>query len=58
MDIGLIGFGGVGKAFVKLLIEKEDRLKEKGLNLNLKYIIKSDGGIYNKEGIKLKRFRF
>lgn len=54
MDIGLIGFGGVGKAFVKLLIEKEDRLKEKGLNLNLKYIIKSDGGIYNKEGINLK----
>lgn len=54
MDIGLIGFGGVGKAFVKLLIEKEDRLKEKGLNLKLKYIIKSDGGIYKKEGINLK----
>lgn len=54
MDIGLIGFGGVGKAFIKLLIEKEDKLKEKALNLKVKYIIKSDGGIYKKEGINLK----
>ena len=54
MDIGLIGFGGVGKAFIKLLVDKEDTLKAKGLNINIKYIIKSNGGIYNKEGINLK----
>ena len=54
MDIGLIGFGGVGKSFIKLLIEKEDSLKKRGLNFKVKYIIKSDGGIYNKDGINLK----
>lgn len=54
MDIGLIGFGGVGKAFIKLLLEKEVSLKEKGLNLKVKYIIKSNGGIYDKDGINLK----
>ena len=54
MDIGLIGFGGVGKAFIKLLIEKENSLKKRGLKLKVKYIIKSDGGIYNNEGINLK----
>lgn len=54
MDLGIIGFGGVSKAFIRLLIEKEDNLREKGLNLKVKYIIKSDGGIYNKEGINLR----
>ena len=54
MDIGIIGFGGVAKSFIKLLIEKEENLKKRGLNLKIKYIIKSDGGIYNNEGINLK----
>jgi len=53
MNLGIIGFGGVSKAFIRLLIEKEDTLRKKGLNLKVKYIIKSDGGIYNKEGINL-----
>lgn len=55
MDIGIIGFGGVGKAFIKLLIDKEDSLKKKGLDIRVKYIVKSNGGIYNKYGINLKR---
>lgn len=54
MDLGIIGFGGVSKAFIKLLIEKEAILKEKGLDLKVKYIIKSNGGIYNKNGISIK----
>ncbi|MGG7142135.1 homoserine dehydrogenase [Clostridium nigeriense] len=54
MDIALIGFGGVGKSFIKLLIDKEEKLKKRGLELKVKYIIKSDGGIYNKDGISLK----
>ncbi len=54
MDIGLIGFGGVGKAFIRLLVEKEDSLKARGINLKVKYIIKSNGGIYKKDGINLK----
>ena len=54
MDIGIIGFGGVSKAFIKLLMEKDANLKKKGLELKVKYIIKSNGGIYNKDGINLK----
>lgn len=56
MDIGLIGFGGVGQAFISLLIDKKLYLKEKyNLNINVKYIIKSNGGIYNSKGIDLKK---
>ncbi|MBE6053579.1 MAG: homoserine dehydrogenase [Clostridium sartagoforme] len=54
MNIGIIGFGGVSKALINLLIEKEEKLKRIGLNLNVKYIIKSNGGIYNNKGINLK----
>ena len=55
MDVALIGFGGVGKALIKLLVDKEELLKENyNLELRVKYIIKSDGGIYNPEGINLR----
>ena len=54
MDIGIIGFGGISKAFIKLLLDKEDSLKKKGLDIRIKYIIKSNGGIYNKDGINIK----
>lgn len=50
MNIGLIGFGGVGKAFVKLLLDKKSKLHN---DINLKYIINSKGGIYNREGIDI-----
>mgnify|MGYP000891135961 CR=1 FL=1 len=40
MDIGLIGFGGVGQALAGLLIEKRKYLRERyNLEINLKYII-------------------
>lgn len=55
MDIGLIGFGGVGQAFVKLLIEKKKYiLKKYNLDLKVKYIVKSDGGIYKANGLDLE----
>lgn len=55
MNIALIGFGGVGKALIKLLMDKEELLKKKyNLELKVKYIIKSDGGIYNPKGINLE----
>lgn len=54
MNIGLIGFGGVGQALIKLLIDKESYLLQKyNLKINVKYIIKSNGGIYNPSGINL-----
>ncbi|MGI5997106.1 MAG: homoserine dehydrogenase [Lutispora sp.] len=51
MNIALIGCGGVGKAFIKLLQEKEGPLMNQGLNISLKYVIGSKGGIYNPQGI-------
>lgn len=55
MDMGLIGFGGVGQAFIKLLVDKKRYLLDKyRLSFNIKYIIKSDGGIYNPKGIDLE----
>lgn len=54
MDVGLIGYGGVGKEFIKLLIDKKDFLEAKGIMINVKYLIKSNGGIYKKEGIDLE----
>lgn len=50
INIALIGFGQVGKSFVKLLQIKKDLLPK---NIKLKYIIKSDGGIYNKDGLNV-----
>lgn len=46
MKMGLIGYGSVGKALIKLIYERK-------LPIEIKYILKSDGGIFNKQGIKL-----
>ncbi len=53
MRLALVGFGGVGRAFVELLLLKKDYLKKEGLNISLNYIINSTGGIYNPKGIDL-----
>ena len=55
MDIGIIGFGGVGQALAKLLVEKKNYIFEKyNLDVKVKYIVKSDGGIYKSNGIDLE----
>lgn len=55
MNIGLIGFGGVGQALIKLLVEKKNYIFEKyNLDIKVKYIINSDGGIYESNGIDLE----
>lgn len=54
MNIGIIGFGGVAKAFIKLVNDKKDYLSERNLDINIKYIIRKSGGIYNREGINLE----
>lgn len=51
MKIAIIGYGGVGKALVKLLKDKEQLLKQQNLELQLNYVIDYYGGIYNKDGI-------
>lgn len=45
MNLGIIGYGGVSKALVRLLEEKEDYLKINNIDINIKYIVKSDGGV-------------
>lgn len=54
MNIGIIGFGGVSKALIKLLEDKNEYLANLGIDIKVKYIIKSNGGIYNNLGINLK----
>ncbi|WP_434799334.1 homoserine dehydrogenase [Terrisporobacter vanillatitrophus] len=51
MRIGLLGYGGVGKAFIKLIVDKSSTLKEQGIDLEVVYIMNSKGGIYNPNGI-------
>jgi len=46
MNIGLIGYGNVGKAFIRLL-------KEKDLPWKVIYILKSDGGLFNTRGLDI-----
>ena len=54
MNIAIIGFGGVGKALIRLIRDKGEFLLNKyNLEICIKYIIKSDGGIYNPLGINL-----
>lgn len=56
MRIAVIGYGGVGKAFVKLIKTKKEYLKREGLELQLNYVIGRNGGVYCKDGIDLKDF--
>jgi len=51
MRIALIGYGGVGKAFIELIVDKSSKLKEEGIDLEVVYIMNSKGGIYNPKGI-------
>lgn len=51
MRIGLLGYGGVGKSFIKLIVDKSSTLKEQGIDLEVVYIMNSKGGIYNPKGI-------
>ncbi len=54
-NIGLIGFGNVGKAFIKLYQKMYSYWKEKyDLEAEFYFVLNSRGGIYNKKGIKLE----
>jgi len=51
MRIAIIGFGNVGRAFVKLLHDKEELLKSKGISLEIISITNSQGGIFDYNGL-------
>ena len=51
MRIALIGFGGVGKAFLRLLQHKRDTLLKEGIDAKVTYILASKGGIFCEAGV-------
>ena len=53
MKLALIGFGGVGKAFLKLVETKISTLKQEHLSLDILYIFNSKGCLYMPHGIPL-----
>lgn len=55
MKIGIVGFGGVGKSFVKLLVNKSNFLNRLGLEIEVNFIINSKSGIYDEDGIDLEK---
>lgn len=56
MRIAIIGYGGVGRAFVQLLSDKRLELLKEGLDIKLNYIIGRAGGIYSPDGIEIDKF--
>lgn len=56
MRIAIIGFGGVGKAFIELLKNKADELLLEGIDPRITYVISSKGGVYDSKGIDINKF--
>lgn len=54
MRLAIIGYGNVGKAFVKLIEKKKEMLQRENLKLQVNYIISSTSGIYIPDGIDLE----
>lgn len=54
MRVAVIGYGGVGKAFIGLIAKKAAKLYNAGYNFQINYILNSSGGIYNPQGINCK----
>lgn len=55
MRIAIVGYGGVGRALVRLINDKRVELDKEGIRPIVKYILASKGGIYDKEGIDLEK---
>jgi homoserine dehydrogenase len=51
MRMAIIGYGGVGRAFIRLLHDKKNYLAQEGIHVIVNYIIGSRGGIYAPAGI-------
>lgn len=54
MKIGIIGLGGVGRAFLSLLIEKNEELLTIGEKPELVFALNSISGCYREQGIDIK----
>lgn len=56
MRVAVIGYGGVGRAFVELINLKKEYLKKENINIELNYCIGRSGGVYNPGGIDIEDF--
>ena len=54
MNLAIIGYGGVGKALVRLLHMQRDLLKKDDLAIRVSYVVDYYGGIYCPDGINLE----
>ncbi len=52
MRLAVVGYGGVGKAFVELLEAKKSYLHSEGLDIKVNYVLNSRGGVYAPGGIE------
>jgi len=53
IKLAIVGIGGVGRAFLKLLNDKKISLKKEGLEFIVTFIMNSKGGVFNKDGIDI-----
>ncbi|WP_238883417.1 homoserine dehydrogenase [Clostridium sp. YIM B02551] len=53
MNLVLIGYGGVGKAFIQLLKDKNEKLKSEGLDIKVRGILNSKGGVLSSKPLDL-----
>lgn len=53
MKIAVFGYGGVGKALIRLLEDKRRKLEKEGIDVSVTYVVEYYGGIYEKNGIDL-----
>lgn len=53
MKIAVIGYGGVGKALIRLLEMQKDLLSKEQLSIEVNYLVDYYGGIYSSDGINL-----
>ena len=45
VNVGIVGFGNVGRTLTKLILESKSRIYELGFNINVKFICDSKGCI-------------
>lgn len=55
MKIAVIGYGGVGKALIRLLEMQKDLLSREHLFIEVNYVVDYYGGIYSSDGINLPK---
>ena len=55
MKLAVFGYGGVGKALIRLIESKKEFLQAEGLDLSVNYIVEYYGGISAGDGIDLPK---